>query len=558
MAVTSVSVAGLESYQPAIDLRKSGKVGVLSGKNFAWDASGVYSAYASRLVAGSASLGFAPSIVQSLDVETDMHVAVDGKVRRLIPSSSGSPVGTWQEIDTFTALIDSNPNNIDYNWRKWTTAYLGYKPYACSYNYGVFEVDNTLNPPVYTRLTTGTVSGFPEDDDPVIAIAETNGRMIYLTEKNVLWSGANAPKNLTPALGGAGLQVIAERIAGKPFALTATSVGCIVWTTSGALVMEFIGGDTVFRFWVLATNALPISSFAITRMPDDDYVLLTRLGLFMFNNMSQPQPITPLFNEFLREYLRSRPLEKGHVWYSITDNRLYVSMKSGQSSFVETFSLDIMLDRWGIFSDRHIGFFDYGVSRGQLAYANGAGIASFLLSPQDMRKNKENPNAPGTYVGLGAEILVGWIRAENLVPHADTVQELHEVVIFRQAPYLQLTDTFVDEGVLGDVITLSFDEGDIEDPFDSEVDEGIVFNDAEPVNYQLEIHTDLFGHLSLDGTTETPVFTMNLAKRTRQADLWTGIVPSIYHRFRVTATQPDEFFRINSADFTIAYSGNIS
>lgn len=556
MTIANVSVAGLESYQPAVDYRKSNKVGVLSGKNFAWDASGVYSAYASRLVATNESLGLAPAIVQSLDVETDMHVAIDSEIKRLVPSSPGSPVGSWQDIDSLAALVDSNPDNIDYNYRKWTTAYLGYKPYACAYNYGVFEVDNTLNPPVYTRLTDVSVPGFPADTDPVIAIAETNGRMLYLTELNILWSAPNAPKNLVPALGGAGFQVIAERIAGKPFAITATSVGAIVWTSSGALVCEFIGGDQVFRFWVLATNALPISSFAITRMPDDDYVLLTRLGLFMFNNMSQPQPITPLFNEFLREYLRSRPLERGHVWYSITDNRLYASMKSGFTSFVETFSLDIMLDRWGIFSDRHMGFFDYGTSRGQLAYANANGIASFLLSPQDARKNKENPAAPGTYIGLGSEILIGWIRAENLVPHADTVQELHEALIFRQAPFLELQDTFIDEGVVGTPSPPTFDEGLVTAPITSEVDEGVVFNDAEPVNYRLEAHSDLFTYETPGG--DTNAFPMELVRRSRRSDLWVGIVPSIYHRFRLIATEPDEFYRLNAADFTVAYSGNIS
>ncbi len=556
MATTTVSVAGLESYQPALDYRKSGRVGVLSGKNFAWDASGVYSAYASRLIAGTESLGFAPSMVQSIDLETAMHLGIDGQIKVFDPSSEGSPVGAWDDVVTLAHIIDPNPQNIPYNYRKWTSAYLGGAPYACAYNYGVHRVDLSTNPATYTRLTSLTTPGFPDDTSPVIAICETNGRMMYLNKTHIMWSGANDPENLTPALGGAGFQVIAERIGGVPFAITPTSVGAIVWTTAGALVCEFIGGDNVFRFWQLSTNALPISSFAITRMPDDDYVLLTRLGLFMFNNMSQPQPITPLFNEFIREYLRSRPLELGHIWYSITDNRLYLSMRAGYTSFVETFTLDIMLDRWGIFSERHMGLFDYGISRGQLAYATPGGIASFLLSPQDARKNRESPVAPGTLIGLGSEVTVGWLRAENLVPHADAVQETQELVVYRQAPFLQLTESFVDEGFVDDPIEDPLiDEGEVEDPVTLEFDEGVIFDDAEPVNYRVEAHTDLFSYDTPAG--ETNVFPMQMGSRTRRSDFWVAIVPSFYLRLRFIASDPDEFYRVNALDLTVTYSGNV-
>lgn len=555
MPISTVSVAGLESYQPAVDYRKTGRVGVLSGKNFAWDASGVYSAFASRLIAGIDSIGFSPSIVQSIDLETEMHIAIDGVIKRFVPSSTGSPVGSWEDIETLLPLVDANLNNIDYNYRKWTSSFLGNAAYACAYNYGVYKVD--LDPAVvYTRLTSAGTPGFPADATPVIAIAETNGRMMYLTSTQILWSAPNAPENLVPALGGAGFQVIAERIAGKPFALTPTSVGVIVWTSAGALVCEFVGGDNVFRFWQLATNALPISSFAITRMPDDDYILLTRLGLFMFNNMNQPQPIAPLFNEYLREYLRSRPLEKGHIWYSITDNRIYAGMKTGQSSFTETYSLDIMLDRWGVFSERHMGMFEYGVSRGQMAYATPGGVASFLLSPQDTRKNRESTSTPNTFVGLGSEIVVGWMRAENMVPQGDTTQELQEIMVFRQAPFLELSSVFVDEGFVTAPVTLSVDEGFVLDPMDLGVDEGYLFDDAEPVNYKLTALTDLFTY-EINGQA-TNEFVPELVSRNRRSDLWVTLVPSIYHRLRFVADTENEFFRVNAIDLTVAYNGVIA
>lgn len=556
MPITNVGVAGLESYQPAVDYRKSGRVGVLSGSNFAWDASGVYSAYASRLVAADASIGLRPAIAQSIDLETQMHVAVDNKVWRMNPSSPGSPIGSWQLMQTLTRLVYPDSNDVPYNFRKWTNAYLGGKPYCCSLNFGVYEVNTAVEPPTYTRLTSGLNPGFPTDDTPVIAIAETNGRMLYLTEEAIYWSGANAPKNLTPALGGAGFQVIAERIGGIPFAVTQTSAGAIIWTTTGALVMEFIGGNNVFRFWQLSTQALPISAFAITRMPDDDYIILTRLGLFMFNNLSQPQPISPLFNEFLREYLRNKPNELGHVWYSITDNRLYISMRTSRTAFVETYALDVMLDRWGIFSEQHIGFFDYGVSRGQLAYATPRGIASFLLSPIDSRKNREDPANPGTFIGLGSEIVVGWIRAENLIPHADVVQEMQEIVVNRLVPFGAVGTIFTDEEYINTLDPDSVDEGLITAVGATVSDEGFMSQGDEVTDYKLEVWTDIF---TVDEDSEyNGVFTPELVRRNRRSDLWVTMAPALYYRLRFIANEADEFFRTNSLDMTVSYQGNLS
>jgi hypothetical protein len=494
--------------------------------------------------------------LETLDLDTTMHVASERDIYRLDPTSEGSPIGTWAWVQQLTRLVYADPALVPYNYRKWTTAFLGGKPYACSYNFGVYEVQVATLPHFYTRLTSGTVVGFPTDDTPVIAIAETNGRMLYLTESTIYWSGANAPKNLTPALGGAGFQVLAERIAGKPIAVTAVSQGAIVWTAAGALVMEFIGGDSVFRFWTLSTQALPISSYAIARMPDDDYIMLTRLGMFMFNNLSQPQPITPLFNEFLREYLRTKPTELGHLWYSITDNRIYVAMRTGKTAFFETFALDVMLDRWGIFSEQHIGMFDYGVSRGQLAYATPQGVASFLLSPQDERKNKEDPVNPGTYLGLGSEITVGWLRAENLIPHADVVQELQEIVVNRLVPFGDVNVTFVDEGFVTETSNTAVDEGLITAASPTLYDEGLLSEEDEVTDYRLEILADLF-NLGQDGVDEY-TFTPELVRKNRRSDLWVTMAPAMYYRLRFIATESNEFYRVNSMDLTVSYQGNLS
>ena len=557
MTLTTVSVAGIESYQPAVDYRKSGRIGLLSARNVAWDASGFYSGYASRLVDGTTQVGSNPFMVQSLDLKEDQHLVWKGNIIEFTPSSLNSPIGSLDQILTLPTLVDSNPANIPYDYRKWTTAYLGADRYACSYNYGVFRVDLTHLPdPTYTRLTSGSISGFPSDGTPVIAIAESNGRMLYLTKEAIYWSAPNDPENLVPAVGGPGFQVINERIGGTPFAMTATAQGAIIWTEVGGLVCEFIGGDFVFRFWVLATQALPISSHAITRMPDDDYVILTRLGLFMFNNLSQPQPIAPLFNEFLREYLRNKPTEVGHVWYSITDNRIYVAMRRPTSPFFETFALEVMLDRWGVFNERHLGLVTYGPARGQFAYVSHLGIVSYFLSPLDARKNRENETSPGTFIGLGASAEIGWIRAENLQASGDPVQELQEIIINRLIPFGLATVTYEDEEFVVIADPDLFDEGFVDDPDPDIFDEGILTEDEAPTDYQLRVKTDLFNFDDLENPGQTTsTIVPEIVNRGRFLDIWSCSASSAYFRLEFLATDPDEFFRVNSLDLTIAYNG---
>jgi len=336
--------------------------------------------------------------------------------------------------------------------------------------------------------------------------------------------------------------------------MTPVSQGAIVWTDTGGLAVEFIGGDSVFRFWQLSTKAIPLSGFAIARLPNDDYAILTRLGVFSFNNLAQPTPAAPLFNEFMRENLRSKPNAFGHIWYSITDNRIYIGLRTQFSAFLETYALDIGIDRWGVFSESHMGFIDYGPSRGQVAWVNNLGVAAYLLTPVDARKNRESPTAPGTFIGLNSEILIGWMRAENFVPSADTVQELHEVSVNRAIPFGVVAIVNVDEGFVTDPSPTTFDEGLVTALNPALFDEGFVDTANLPTNYRLEFWTDLFTF----SPGNTNVIIPTLVSKNREVDLWVGAAPTTYARLRFIANNSDEFYRVNSLNLTFAYYGNLA
>lgn len=553
MPIENLTISGLESYQPAIDYRRTGRVGILGGRNFAWDAAGVFSAYASRLVAGSTSISGAGGIVQELDLSDMTHIAAANKIYRLVTASSLSPVGTWQLVATLAQLGAPIPNDpVDYNYQRWSAAYLGGKRLACRYHYGVYEV-TAGSPPVYTRLTSGNTPGFVSDADPVIAIGESNGRMIYLTKTVVFWSAPGAPTSLVPALGGAGFQIIKERIGGTPIALLTVANGALIFTTDGILVMEFTGGDLVWRWWVQNSEAQPISAFSITKLPDETYVLLTRLGLFSGNGFGLPTPITPQFNEFMREYLRSHETERGHCWYSIIDNRLYVGFRGITTQFLSTLALDLAIDRWGIFSKVHLGICRYGMNPNQLAYFDKEGRGSYLLSSSDRRKDCEDPDNPGSFIGTDSEIIVGWVRSEQLNANADMVQELQELLVNRAMPFDDVSVTYYDEDLLTTPGPSIIDEGPITAVSPSVIDEGLITDRSLSTEYGCFWLSDMFeGMIGFESAAEVQPMRSVM---TKYYDVWVGMQPARYHRVKFTANTAAQYFRVNSMNAAVSYMG---
>lgn len=551
---TRAQFADIQSYQPAADFRKTGVLGVLEGRNYAWSADGVGAAFASRLIAGGQSLTIESRTAYELSAETLNHVVADRTVWRFVPTSTGGLTGTWEEVDELTRIQTATPASVPQYLRGFTSEYIDGAAYICSWNHGVYRYDS--GPDEYTRLTDSGVSGFPTDAEPVIAIAETNGRLLYLTALNLYWSGPSAPEDLVPTLGGAGFQDISQIVGGEPRAITATSTGAIVWTTQGAMTAEFVAGDAVFRFYEITSDVLPLTQTGIVRLPNNFYCLLTRLGLYQMNEQLQLQPMTPLFNEFMREYMRNRPLEVGHLWYNPSENRLYVGFKTASGSFLETFVLDVGLDKWGVLNDLHLGMFRYTGRGSPMGVMNIQGIASYFLPADAPDRTKELAAAPGTFTGLNSTLTLGYIRAENMAPIGDTIQELSEVVIYRKLPNTEFNDTFVDEGFVLASVESQPDEGLISSGESSNPDEGEVVAQVTRMDYDLTILTDLFFD---DGglTANFHARSMWLAKSNLLADTWTGGLPSYYFRLQFDAVEAGKYFKVNAIDCTLTSAGQM-
>lgn len=548
--------AQIGSYEPAIDYRKSGLIGIVAGENFAWTAYGVRSAYASRLIAADNAMSLVyGAIAYQVSYGSGYHVAVGNSILKFNPMSTGSVVGTWEEIAELPNLHVLNPANVPDYRRGFTQGFLNNKAYLCGWNHGVHRID--VETDSYYRLTSVNTPGFPEDTSPILAIADSNGRMLYLTEEYFYWSAPNDPENLIPTLGGAGFQLIGERASGVPKTLIPVATGAIIWTDRDVLVAEFVGGETVFRFYELTTDIRPLGQAAVTNLATGITVILTRLGLYTVQKAESPQPITPLFNEFIRAYMETRRNETAHLWYTPTSNQLFVSLKTSEGSFSTTFVLDIGLDKWGMFNRSHYGMFHYNGEYSPFAYMNTSGVSSYFLPRNDTRQNRESSASPGLMLPLDSYVELGYVRSENLVNAADAVQQIQEVTIYRRYAADTGDDLTIDEGVAGtDEITLEFDEGIVGDTITDYVDEGNITMTGMSVNYAVSLLSDLFGTDSETGEDYTSR-DMYLASTGRYADTWTGLHDSFYFRIRVAADTDDSFFELNAVDCTIASAGQI-
>lgn len=552
-----VQIGQIESYQPAIDYRKTNRVGVISGRNFSWDAAGVRSDFAYRLATDLPYTRYAKNLVaQSVKVGTDYVLLLDG-YRRFTPDYTLAKHGELTHLATFVTDGPVAESNLS----RFTSGYLGGYGFVSNWAVGTLRFDSNWR---YKRIVpvgglggdTQVVPGFPDyRTDPLVAVCETNARMLYLTKTAIYWSGPGDGLDMTPALGGAGFQTLSERIAGTPVAMLPVADGVMIWTDSGVLVGEFIGGPFVFRWYQTEVETAPVSQAATVTMPDGTHLLLTKQGLMSLKGRNQQQAVSQLFNEFLREYIRLRGADNMHLWYSLPDNRVFIGILSG-GSFTETLCLDLALDKWGIMSHIHRGLIQYESGSPVTGFYGIDNYLYYLIPPLEWESVCELPN--GELAPLLSEVTIGYVRDENMMRDGDGIQELTDIVIYHNRAAWENYYRIVDEGFVTELDVTIVDEGELTDSLlFSVVDEGQL-SDLSLLShgYKVDFISDFN---TIDAVTGVDYGSSAgfLAHRGLNSDSWTGSVHGQYISLRIKTTEPGESYRINAIDCSLAYAGQI-
>jgi hypothetical protein len=403
----------IKGIDPAIESRPIDDTRILSGRNFMWDSKGPKSGFGTRLLANGQVIEQPDGVVQSIEIGGQSFVFTSTKI--------------WVLSDDtleFVEIYDLTPvygTAVDPWRKKWTAAYLSKGIYFAHYDFGLFKAGRDGLDWLFIPRTQEDIPGIPYQP---IAVAETSGRLVILGRKYLGWSSPSNAERWIPELGGAGQQLLSDRVHGRPVTMEPYQNGVLVWTENDCLIVEFIGGDTVFRYDRMHTRQIPLGAWGIERLPDGSQVIMTKQGLFRTGNASQPVPLTPLFNEFFRRRLSDRNFLQVRLTYILEYDILYVQCRDTTNHYVNTFLLSLTLDRWGSFDERHYGIIRYRNERGAFGYVDNDGVAHRFVDYSRWRER-----AGGSYVGLDSYVEIGYVKPAELHPEIDSLHEIQEMFV---------------------------------------------------------------------------------------------------------------------------------
>jgi len=342
MAEQNFRAADIKGFSPSIEPTRSDDLFALAGENYVFDTRGPKSPFGNRLLLPQ-RLG-APAHVQGI------RLKLRGGDRCFTFTSDS--ILEWDESSGGWTVIYVTPDTSN-SPNRWSWGYLNGYLYFCHPRVGilVYEIATSICQP-HENVGTGT----PEE---ALSIVINNGFLCVVTPVVFAWSAPSNGLNFTPGLGGAGFQVISDRVSGFPLAVTSYTRGCLTWTTGGVMRSEFTGDSVVFRHRALQTEYRPMNSFCTCKIDDDTVIILDERGLFQSKGEA-PTPLTPLFNEFLQQYLQENNIVVGtnvRMEWDELQRFMYISTSLTESNplFENCFVLYPNLDKWGSFNETHYG-----------------------------------------------------------------------------------------------------------------------------------------------------------------------------------------------------------
>lgn len=524
-----IKVDDIKSFSPAIETRNSQDIFVIKGRNFSFDSKGPKSDFGNRLIANGSRIERDNGLVQSIEVAGRSFAASMNGIWELTPNGK-----QWVKLIDFS----NRPRYLEALHQRWTSAYISSGIYLCHPSYGLYRIGRKQ----IVHLTREEIPGLPIRP---VAAAESNGRLVILNTTHVSWSAPADGNRFTPELGGAGQQLLSEKCAGIPQTVMGFPNGFVVWTSSDCLIAEFIGGDLVWRWSRSATKQIPISASVVEEMPNASHCIITKQGLYITANGKEPEILTPIFNEFLRDFIAKNPQLILRSTYNINEDRLFVQARNATSSYVRTFVLSVSLDKWGEFSESHLGIIRWTDRRSASGFVDLKGRAHRFAFTWDREIE------PGVFVPLDAEIEIGHFKNDG-TQESDALMEFQELFVgITQRPSWSQPEK-VDLGFIGEIEESTDDLGMIPSIVTSQEDMNGPYSLLNHTHYNVSVASDL------DGMYDEIVTEPALAVEKPAVNLYTLLTSGIYHRVRISATQEMQRFHLQTLTGTVYYQGQLS
>lgn len=451
MPSTRIAFPEIQSWTPAVEVKasESGSLFVLRGENYMFDSKGPKSFYGT-LELGDMQVASGVYPAESITMADRTLVFTNDRiVERRWPYATSLDTEVlnrfWFKLADLTTPTAPAPAD-----ECWTHAYVGYTNYICHPQHGLLKVaDDSVA--VYSGTTDA-----PED---VISIQENNGRLLILSKFLISWSAPFDGDDLTPALGGAGFQVIAELVPGLPRALTTFEGGILVWTDGGVLIGEYTATDSVYRWDRLTTEQLLYAGASWCTLADGSTLVVTKSGLQKVGPTGQIEPIAPAFNEWLREFMKGKSDLVIRPVYLQEEDLLFLQIMDRTGTFNQTPVLSMNIDKWGFFSRDHYGFVRIDNDDYSFGYVDDLGYV------REVHNGAYDLDASGNESAIQSWIELGFIRPVEGGSVADTNFEIQEIMTTVNTTRT-LTDDSRDEDWNGPNASVSWDIGfysDIED-----------------------------------------------------------------------------------------------
>lgn len=494
---------------PAVDPRRSDKLYALSGKNFVFDSFGPFSAFGDRMVTPY-PLG-APANAEGMRLRLRTG-------DRVFHFTSDCVIEWSEAAGGFRVIYYFSEPLTDHSYR-WTGDYLSGIMFFCHPAVGILAYD--IDADVCLPLEG------PGVPDSPIALCECNGRIVCIDEKLYSWSAPGDGTNWVPELGGAGFQAINARVSGYPLMVSSYGRGTLTWTTGGVMRSEFSADTAVWRHRALVTEYRPINSFCTFRLDNDTVGFLDERGFFQTQGEA-PKPLTPLFNEFLIDYLQRNNLKLGtncRVEFDNLTRRIYLSVSISYTNpiYERAFVLYVPLDKWGTFDEPHYGilplliadssrgddYFGFVGADGRMRYWHGGATREILPDAADLNSYYPLIQKPVVQELSGDAVIMSSSMTINSIPTTAYTQRAGYYASAGTSPALTNVtglNSFVAMGYVRFVSDKSFDRlseiiqcyvGSVDaNPYQNVEGSGdyqLVPPGVDIVDYQMEVAGEDFG-----------------------------------------------------------------
>lgn len=352
----------LGPWVPDIDPRRNNGASILGGRNFQDTIDGPASAWSSNIINFNYWQEPSRKKITELKITNDILY--------------GANDGVWKinKVSQVAELIISVTVTETY-W-PWSIAYVGGVYYIAQYNVGLWRFDPADNSVIKVTTPFG---------DNVSYVAESAGRLIYISPDYVGVSAQDDGTDLTPSLTTAAQAQPISLVGGLGLRIDVILDGFLVYTTNGIMKGTFTQAAFVFRFDVLKSGVRLFSPNAATYIPKLGSVSLDNSGLSLTAEGDRGSvPWEPVMGDFIhRNYIhKSDQTKYGNIqlYWSDAEQKLFVSICSSPLEGImdKCFVWSAVTKRWSPFDHTNTGIFETYTPSDNLYICGYMGIDGYM------------------------------------------------------------------------------------------------------------------------------------------------------------------------------------